>query len=114
MRIDTPAVTQEQVLGPPYNALDNITDAVIAQIADRLLARYSHSGGALILLSAQELRIAVLLGQGVTMKDIGKQLSFRHSSDIANRVRTCCRKHGLTRHQLAVYGAFLNLRKENL
>ncbi len=94
--------------------LDEVTDAVVVQLADRLLAHYSHANGTPILLSTQEMRIALLMGQGVTMTNIGKQLSFRHPSDIANRVRNCCRKHGITRHQLAVYGAFLALRKGEL
>ncbi len=92
--------------------IDQVTDAVVTQLADRLLESYTQNDGKLIALSAQELRIAVLLGQGVTLKEVGKQLSFRHPSDIANRVRTCCRRYGITRHQLAVYGAFLAMRKK--
>lgn len=88
--------------------LDNVTDAVITEIANRILKVKE------LTLSAQEIRIAMMLGRGMTMKDISREMNFRHPSDIANRVRTCCRRNEITRHKLAVYGAFLAMRKGDL
>lgn len=102
---------------PPrdYSVLDQITDSVISQIAARLLAQYTQTpAGKPFVLTAQELRIATMMGCGTTMKDIAKAMTFSHPSDVHNRVRACCRRLGITRHQLAVYGAFLAMRKGEL
>lgn len=97
-----------------YSALDSITDSVITEIANRLLIQYSAPNGQLIALSPQEFRIALQMGRGVLLKDIAKELGLRHPSDLQRRIRNCCRRHGINRHQLQVYGAFLALRKGDL
>ncbi len=95
--------------------IDSITNAVIDRIAERLLSHYTHKAdGTPIILNAQELRIARMLGQGMKLKDIADALGFTSQNDIHNRVRLCCRKHGITRYQLAVYGAFLAMRQGDL
>lgn len=88
--------------------LDNVTDAVIEQIASRILQVKQLD------LTAQEIRIAIMMGRGMTMKDISHEMGFRHPSDLHNRVRNCCRRNETTRHKLAVYGAFLAMRKGDL
>lgn len=109
-----PAVDPPPLVPAGYSELDQITDSVITQIADRLMQQYMHPDGRPLILSPQEIRIATMMGRGISLKDIARAMSFHHPSDVGNRVRTCCRKHSITRHQLAVYGAFLALRKGEL
>ncbi len=61
-----------------------------------------------ITLSPQDERIARLMGVGHNYAEIRKVLGLRHPSDVGNRVRAVCAKFEINRHQLALFGAYLN------
>lgn len=83
-----------------------ITDAVINEIADRIFTVPR------LRLSSQELRIALMLGRRMTLKQIAEELNLRHPSDIHTRIRTCCKANGIHRNDLALYGTFMAWREK--
>lgn len=101
----TPEVTLECVAP---EALDAITQAVIDRIADRILTIPA------LQLTSQELRIAILLGRRMTLREIAAELNLKHPSDIHTRIRVCCKKNGIDRHDLTLYGTFMAWRSRSL
>lgn len=90
----------------PADVIDAITQAVIDTIADRLLTVPS------LRLTSQELRIAIMLGQRLTLGEIAVELKLKHPSDVHTRIRQCCRNNRIDRHDLTLYGTFMAWRSK--